>query len=81
MSFQIEDVETDALAREFASLKGVGVTEAVHIALANELKREKAKPSLVEIGLKFGREVRARSDLANGKPADKDFIDSLYEDD
>ena len=45
------------------------------------LEREKAKPSLVEIGMKYAREVRARSNPERGLPADKAFIDSLYEDD
>lgn len=81
MAFHIKNAETDALARRVASLKKTGLTKAVHIALTHELEREKAKPSLVELGLKFGREVRARSELSKGAPADKAFIDSLYEDD
>jgi antitoxin VapB len=81
MAFHIKNPETDALARKVATLKKIGLTEAVHTALRHELERERAKPSLVELGLKFGREVRARSHPEKGLPADKAFIDSLYEDD
>lgn len=78
MAFHIKNRETDALARRVAALKKTGLTEAVHEALAHELEREEAKPSLVEIGVKFCRELRAKGDPERGQPADKAFRDSLY---
>ena len=39
-----------------------------------------AKPSLVELGMKFAEALRAKGDRSKGLPADKAFIDSLYED-
>jgi antitoxin VapB len=80
MAFHIKNAETDALARKVAAIKKTGLTEAVHKALENELEREQAKPSLVEVGMRYAREVRARSNPEHGLPADKAFIDSLYED-
>jgi antitoxin VapB len=50
-------------------------------AIGNEPAPEDAKPSLVELGMNFAREFRASSDPERGQPADKAFIDSLYEDD
>ena len=79
MAFHIKDPETDALARKLALVKGVSLTQAVHEALRNELERE--QPDLVERGISFAKALRARGRLDLGKPADKDFIDSLYEDD
>lgn len=81
MGFHIKNGETDALARRFAAIKKVGLAEAVHIALANELDREQAKPSLVERSREFALALRAKGNPENGLPADKVFIDSLYEDD
>jgi antitoxin VapB len=81
MAFHIKNPETDALARKVAALKRIGLTEAVHTALSNELAREEAKPSLVELSLAFARQLRAKGDPKKGLPADKKFIDSLYEDD
>lgn len=80
MAFHIKNPETDALARRVAALKKTGLTEAVHIALRRELEREQARPSLVEIGVAFARELRARANPAGGRPAGKAFRDSLYED-
>lgn len=81
MAFHIKNSETDALARKVAALKKTGLTEAVHAALLHELEREQAKPSLVEIGIAFCRDLRAKGDPSKGKPADKAFRDSLYEND
>ena len=81
MAFHIKNAETDALARKVAALKKTGLTEAVHTALIHELEREKAKPSLVELSRDFALALRAEGDPKKGQPADKAFIDSLYEDD
>jgi antitoxin VapB len=80
MAFHIKNRETDALARKVAALKKVGLTEAVHTALAHELEREQGKPSLVELGVQFCRELRAKGNPTKGQPVDKAFRDSLYED-
>jgi antitoxin VapB len=81
MAFHIKNPATDALARRVAALKGTGLTEAVHLSLEHEFEREQAKPSVVEISVDFARRLRARASAAGGRPADKAFIDSLYEDD
>ena len=81
MPFHIKNTETDALARRVAALKGIGLTEAVHQALVHELERDQAKPSLVDLGLKFCAELRAKGDQARSLPVDKAYRDALYEDD
>lgn len=80
MAFHIKNAETDALARKVAALKGTGLTEAVHAALLNELRREQTQSTLVERSIEFARRLRAKGDPSKGLPADKAFIDSLYED-
>lgn len=39
-----------------------------------------AGASLVDVGIDFGRELRARGDTAKGRPADKAFRDRLFDD-
>ncbi len=79
MAFHIKNPQTDALARKVAALKRTGLTETIHIALTHELERERGKPSLVDLGVRFCRDLRSRGKPAEGKPADKAFRDSLYE--
>lgn len=81
MAFHIKNSETDALARKVAALKKTGLTEAVHEALRNELEREQAKPSLVDKGIGFLRDLRRKGNPERGRPADKVFRDGLYEQD
>ncbi|MGY3621967.1 hypothetical protein [Bradyrhizobium sp. USDA 10063] len=52
----------------------------MHAPLAHELEREQGTPSLVEAGVQFCRDLRAKGHPAKGQPADKAFRDSLYED-
>lgn len=76
MAFHIKNPETDALARRVA----VGLTEAVHTALAHELEREQDRPCLIDLGVQFCRDLRTKANPQSSKPADKAFRDSLYED-
>lgn len=79
MPLYVKDNEVEALATRLASLRNISKTEAVRAALRRELERETGTPSLVEIGVRFCRELRARGNPQGGKPADKAFRDSLYE--
>lgn len=79
MAFHIKNRDTEALARKVAALRNIGLTEAVHTALQHELERELGKPTLVETGLDFIRELRERGNPNRGKAANKAFRDSLYE--
>ena len=81
MAFRIKNPEAAALAREVASVKKAGLTEAAHAALSHELERERAKTSLVDIGVRFIRDLRAKGRPNLGSPVDKAFRDSLYDDD
>jgi hypothetical protein len=45
-----------------------------------DVELEPAGASVVEVGVDFGRQLRARGDAAKGRPADKAFRDSLFVD-
>jgi antitoxin VapB len=79
MALYIKNREAEALAREIAAERAVGVTEVVLSALRNERKRRSGE-SLVEWTKAFHERVRAIGNPEKGLPADKAFIDSLYED-
>lgn len=79
MALYVKDEEVSALAEQLATLRRTSKTRAVRDALRRELARLRGEPSLVEIGVAFCRDLRARGNPQRGKPADKAFIDSLYE--
>jgi antitoxin VapB len=75
MPFHIRDPETDILVRELARKRGLGLTEAVKIAVSAELRRDQAATP-------FEAKLKALQDKALSRPptglaADKAFYDSL----
>ncbi|RDJ19850.1 transcription factor [Bosea caraganae] len=81
MALFVKDPEVDKLASRLAVIRKISKTEAVRQALLHEIERENANPTLVEQGVAFCRALRARADAERARPADKAFIDSLYEND
>lgn len=76
MPFHIRNREVEMLARELAREAGTGLTEAVHIALMNELHRRRNAMPLwertAEVRSQVSRRVKVR------RPVDKAFRDALY---
>ncbi|MGO1077348.1 type II toxin-antitoxin system VapB family antitoxin [Inquilinus sp. CA228] len=75
MPFHIRDVEADGLVRELARRRRIGLTEAVKLAVRNELRREDETVPLQERIAKLRAEVLSRP--ATGLVADKQFFDEL----
>lgn len=78
MPLYVKDPQVDELAARLMTLLGTNKTDAVRRALQNEIARQTGKRDLVERTADF---VRALHDRAGPerKPADRAFIDSLYE--
>jgi antitoxin VapB len=77
MPLYIKDSEVDALAGELAAAKNLNKTEAVREALKHELERYRGKSSVVDLAVRFSRELRCRGKPKRGQKADKRFYDEL----
>jgi len=75
MALHIRDAETDRLVRLLAERKGVPLTEAIKVAVRNELERDEARPGLWERLRPLHEWVAARP--STGLDADKAFFDGL----
>jgi antitoxin VapB len=75
MAFHVRDKETDGLVRELAKRRNIGLTDAVKLAVRNELKREAAQEPLWERLKKIGESIAQYEDT--GMKADKEFFDQL----
>ena len=71
MALHIRDDGTDRLVRQLAKMKRVGLTEAVKLAVANELRRTPLAERIRPI------QDRIASYPKTGLTADKAFYDSL----
>lgn len=74
MALSLKDKETDRLAREVAALTGETLTDAVRIALAERLDRERLRrggpTSLAARLLEIGTHCSQLSDLDTRSPDD-----------
>ena len=75
MAFHIRDEETDTLVRELARRKGVGLTEAVKLAVRNQLNNEKPEESLREKLRNIADSIAEYP--KTGVKLDKKFFDEL----
>ena len=75
MPFHVRDPETDTLVRELARRRGVGLTEAVKLAVGAELRRETEATPLRDRIAALRRKVLSRP--ATGLEADRAFFDEL----
>ena len=75
MALHIRDAEADRLVRDLADRKRIPLTEAIKLAVRNELRREDEKKSLWERLKPLHERVAARPET--GLPADKAFYDGL----
>ena len=75
MAFHVRDPKTDSLVRELARKRGLGLTEAIKLAVANELQREDDEKPFMEMVRDFQEEVASWG--RTGLKADKAFFDAL----
>jgi antitoxin VapB len=75
MAFHVRDKQTDALVRELARRKQIGLTEAVRMAVGAELKRLGDERPLRRRLHDIADEIAAYPDT--GAKADKTFFDEL----
>ena len=75
MAIHVRDPETDALVRELARRRRLGITDAIREAVRNELSREDEKLSLWERTADIRAELNANAD-PDFTP-DKAFFDWL----
>lgn len=71
MALHIRDEETDRLVRSLAEIKRIGLTEAVKLAVTNEIKRVPLMERIRPIQERLAKVPRT------GLKADKAFYDSL----
>jgi antitoxin VapB len=75
MPFHVRDPETDALVRDLARKRNIGLTEAVKLAVNNELARGEPRQPMIERIREIQQEI-ARAPRT-GLRADKAFFDEL----
>lgn len=81
MAYVIRCPRTLKLLDQLAAESGQAKIEVIDAALDALQKARADKPSLWDLAQMHGRALSEVGDPDQGQAADKDFIDSLYEDD
>ena len=71
MALHIRDAKVDRLVRELAESRGLGLTQAVELAVTNELRKDSVRERVRRI------QDRLAAMPDSGLEADKAFYDSL----
>jgi antitoxin VapB len=75
MPINVNNAEADALTRKFAGLAGVGITEAITIAMKEAIARRRAD----ETPLETAARLRAKHGVRLGKHARQPLPPSAYD--
>lgn len=82
MPLYVKDPEVVRLTEDLARRRGISKTEVIRQALRNEIARDaptEEQSDYVKKVMAAAQTFRAKGNPAKGLPADKDFLDSLYE--
>jgi antitoxin VapB len=75
VAFHVRDPRADALVRQLAKKHGIGLTEAIKLAIAEQLRREEAAVPLADRIALLRAQVLRRP--PTGLEGDKAFYDDL----
>ncbi|MDR2154347.1 MAG: type II toxin-antitoxin system VapB family antitoxin [Burkholderiaceae bacterium] len=81
MPINVNNPEADALTRKFAALAGVGITEAIVIAMKEAIARQQTAPTPLETAARLREKHRIILDPRARKPLPGAVFDALWSDD
>lgn len=80
MALNINNKEADNLTRKFASIEGVGITEAIVIAMKEAIERRRASETPIETARRLRDQYGVKLSEEARKPLPKSVFDQMWED-
>jgi antitoxin VapB len=80
MPINVNNPEADALTRQFAALAGVGITEAIVIAMKEAIARQQSAPTPLETAARLRKKHRVTLGARARKPLPGAVFDTLWSD-
>ena len=81
MAINVNNQEADALTRKFAALQGVGISEAIVIAMREALNRRLAKETPVETAARIRKQHGIKLAPEARKPLPRRAFDEMWAED
>lgn len=81
MPINVNNSEADALTRKFAGIMGVGLTEAIIIAMKEAIARRRAAETPLETAARIRKKYGVSLSDDTRKPLPKPVFDAMWDDD
>lgn len=79
MAINVNNTEADALTREFASMAGVSITDAIVIAMKEAIERRIKRESPTETAARLREKHGISLTASSRKPLPRDVFDALWD--
>ena len=80
MGLSIKNADLERRVRQLAARRGLGITSAIELAVANELAKDAVPPTPTrDDKIKLIRDIQDRVAARGGLPSMKDMDDWLYD--
>lgn len=80
MAINVNNPEADALTRKFAGLAGVGITDAIVIAMKEAIARRRPDESALETAARLRAKYGVRLSTRARRPLAREAYDAMWED-
>ena len=81
MPINVNNPEADALTRKFAEMAGVGITDAIVIAMKEAIERRRNKETPRETAARLRAKHGVTLDDAAHKPLPREVFDTMWDED
>lgn len=80
MAINVNNPEADALTRRFADMEGVGITDAIVIAMREAIERRNQAETPMETAARIRKKYGVKLTEQARKPLPREAYDELWED-
>ncbi len=79
MAINVNNREADALTRRFAHMAGVGITDAIVIAMKEAIERRRGEETPRETAARLRAKHGIATDKATRKPLSRKVLDDMWD--
>jgi antitoxin VapB len=79
MTINVNNPEADALTRKFARMEGVGLTDAILIAMREAIERRRGKETPRQTAARLRKKHGVVADSRTAKPLSKQVFDEMWD--
>lgn len=79
MAINLNNAEADSLTREFAQMEGIGLTDAIVVAMKEAIERRRKDENPLQIAARLRKKHGIELSEQAKRPLAKDIIDDMWD--